>query len=523
MSAIAGFFLLDGRPVEPGLLAGMTQRLSHRGPDGVHHWSAGSVGLGHCMRHTTPESLLEKLPLRSRDGTICLTSDARIDNREELLGSLDVRAVTAVTSRHDVPDSAFILAAYRKWGEECAGKLCGDFAFAIWDEAQQHLFCARDHMGVKPFYYFHDAHIFAFATEIKAILALEGVPRRLNEARIADYLLANFQDTTSTLYKGIRRLPAAHTLCVHRKTLRTQRYWSLDPNYQLSSRNDAEYAEAFRDCFRQAVASRLRSVFATGSTLSGGLDSSANVVMACDILRDKPKGNFKELHTFSAIYDQATSSDERAFIHAVLEHVGGDAPRLLSHYVHPDRLSPLTEWNSGAEIDDEPLWNPQMALHWSLYEAARQNGVRALLDGYGGDDVVSNGVPYLNELASCRAMDRVFAHRTCSGRKLRFIVAAHHLARRCQGVCAKLGNVSMAQGALREGSFSAASLRLPSSNSGGIRATHQPQSTAGAKPQQYGCGAGFNTKQARSEMFQCTFAALSGNAKWKVPLFDGSK
>lgn len=352
------------------------------------------------MRHTTPESLHEKLPLRSRDGTLCLTAHARIDNREELHDLLDVQSVAVRSSGAGIPDSAFILAAYRKWGEECAVKLCGDFAFAIWDESKQHLFCARDHMGVKPFYYYHDAHIFAFATEIKAILALEDVPRRLNEARVADYLLASFQDTTSTLYEGIRRLPAAHTLCVNRRTLRTQRYWSLDPHYQLSRRSDREYAEAFRGCFGQAVASRLRSASAMGSTLSGGLDSSANVAMACDILRNDPQSEPEGLHTFSAIYDQATSSDERAFIHAVLDHVRNDAPPLVSHYVHPDRLSPLTEWNSNAEADDEPLWNPQMALHWSLYGAAQQNGVRALLDGYGGDDVVSNGVPYLSELAS---------------------------------------------------------------------------------------------------------------------------
>jgi asparagine synthase (glutamine-hydrolysing) len=439
MSAIAGILLLNGEPVQPGLLGAMTHRLSHRGPDGVHRWSAGSVGLAHCMRYTTPESLQERLPLRSRDGAACLTAHARLDNREELLGLLDVQAVVDLpTSAASIPDSALVLAAYRKWGEQCVTKLCGDFAFAIWDEAKQHFFCARDHMGVKPFYYYHDARCFVFASEIKAILALECVPRRLNEARLADYLLAQFQDTTSTLYQDIWRLPAAHTLCVSRKTLRTRRYWSLDPHYELSCRNDAEYAEAFRHCFAQAVAPRLRSAYAMGSTLSGGLDSSANVVMACNILNGGASELKKALHTFSAIYDQATSSDERLFIQTVLQHVSQGAFQvqgafqqrsgnngaasvqvasvpLVSHSVHPDRLSPLTEWSGASENDDEPLWNPQMALHWSLYESAQQSGVRALLDGYGGDDVVSNGVPYLRELAS-------------RGRWIQFLRTAHALA-----------------------------------------------------------------------------------------------
>jgi asparagine synthase (glutamine-hydrolysing) len=350
------------------------------------------------MRHTTPESLHERLPLASRDKALCLTADARIDNREELLGMLDVRAVTDLPPS-STPDSALILAAYRKWGDECAAKLCGDFAFAVWDESKQHLFCARDHMGVKPFYYYRDAHCFAFASEIKAILALEWIPRRLNEARLADYLLAEFQDTTSTLYQDIWRLPAAHTLCVGCKALRTRRYWSLDPTYELPRQNDGEYAEAFRHQFQQAVSCRLRSSYSIGSTLSGGLDSSANVVMACEILRNASRSEFdKTLHTFSAIYDEATSSDERTFIRAVLQHVSKSP--LQQHSVHPDRLSPLTEWSSVSECDDEPLWNPQMALHWSLYQSARGSGARALLDGYGGDDVVSNGVPYLRELAS---------------------------------------------------------------------------------------------------------------------------
>jgi asparagine synthase (glutamine-hydrolysing) len=314
MSAIVGLLFFDGRPVEPGLLESMTQPLRHRGPDGISHWQSGPVGLGHCLRHTTPESQHEKLPLSTHDGAFCLTADARLDNRDELLDALRLPMAPDVTS-----DSALILAAYQKWGGECASRLLGDFAFAVWDAARQQLFCARDHMGVKPFYYYHDAHLFAFATEIKALLALPHVPHRLNEARLADYILSELDDAASTLYAGIERLPPAHSLCVTRDALQPRRYWNLAASFQLPRSSSAEYAEQFRALFEQAVGCRLRSASDIGATLSGGLDSSSIAVMSAEVLRADAS---TRLHTFSAVYDQASSSDERPFINAVLDYRG---------------------------------------------------------------------------------------------------------------------------------------------------------------------------------------------------------
>jgi hypothetical protein len=231
----------------------------------------------------------------------------------------------------------------------------------------------RSH-GVKPFYYYHDAHCFAFASEIKAILALEHIPRRLNEVRIADYLLPDFEDTTSTLYQDIWRLPA-HTLCASRKTLHTRRYWSLDPYYELPRQSDGEYAEAFRHCFRQAVAPRLRTAYAMGSTLSGGLDSSSNVVMAHDILRSESGVNWKRgctpsrpfttwrLRAMSGCSSRLFCSTCRDTLYKAQSMEAAIAqmkttlvaPLFFPHSVHPDRLSPLTEWSRDSETDDEPL------------------------------------------------------------------------------------------------------------------------------------------------------------------------
>ena len=114
----------------------MVGAMKHRGPDGIHTWREGSVALGHCMLHTTPESLYDTLPMESRDGNLVLTADARIDNREELMRVLDLRP----TKDRPVTDCDLIMAAYQKWGEACPEHLLGAFAFAIWDKRARRLF-----------------------------------------------------------------------------------------------------------------------------------------------------------------------------------------------------------------------------------------------------------------------------------------------------------------------------------------------------------------------------------------------
>jgi len=229
LSAIAGIYYRDGRPVMHSNLEQMLANLAHRGPDGAGLWSEANVGLGHRMLWTTPESLHERLPLYTQAGDLAITADARLDNRDELLTSLRLTDRPA----GEISDSALILAAYQEWGDACPQKLLGDFAFAIWDGRKQHLFCARDHFGVKSFFYYASDTLMVFANEIKALLTLSDVPRRLNETRIADYLTGIFEDQTATFYQGILRLPAAHTLTIDAHSMRLKRYWVLDPTYEL--------------------------------------------------------------------------------------------------------------------------------------------------------------------------------------------------------------------------------------------------------------------------------------------------
>lgn len=387
MSAIAGIYYLDERTVERADLTRMVDILAHRGPDGSNIWSEGVIGLGHRMLWTTPESLLEKLPLVNQSSDLAITADARIDNRDELIAALNLTDCPA----EKITDSELILAAYEKWGESCPEQLLGDFVFAIWDERKQVLFCARDHFGVKPFYYYSSDRAFVFATEIKAILCLPEVPRRLNEVKVGDYLTSNFDDTAITFYQEILRLPPAHSMTVSTQGTLIKSYWSLDPTRELRLGSDEEYADEFRKIFTEAVRCRLRSAFPVGSLLSGGLDSSSVTCVARKLLA---QNGTQPLPTFSAIFDEVTQCDERPFINAVLAQ-GSIEP----HYVHGDQLSPLDDLDRVLWHQDEVLFAFNQFLNWNLYKTANNQGVRVLLDGFDGDTTVSHGVGYLRELA----------------------------------------------------------------------------------------------------------------------------
>ncbi len=411
MSAIVGIHYVDGRPVERIDLDRMVDSLAHRGPDGAGVWLAGAVGLGHRMLWSTPESHHEHLPLHSRAGDCILTADARIDNRGELIAALDL------TDRApgEIGDGELILAAYERWGERCAEKLLGDFVFAIWDGRNRGLFCARDSFGVKPFYYYRaPGGAFAFASEIKALLCLPQVPRRLNEVRVAEYLTGIVEDQAATFYQDILRLPPGHCLLVSRERTRLWQYWSLDPRAELRLGSDEDYAEAFRAIFAEAVRCRLRSTFPVGAMLSGGLDSSSIVCVARGLVGAAPK---RHLHTFSAIFpglppEDLAEIDERHYIEAVLA-----AGEIEPYYVQADQLSPLGDIDRILWHQDQPFVAPNLFLNWGLHGAARQAGARVLLDGFGGDSTVSHGGVYLTELMHTGQWDTLASEVVALGQR----------------------------------------------------------------------------------------------------------
>lgn len=398
MSAIAGLYLLDGRVVDRGVPARMIETMPHRSPDGSAVWAAGPVGLAHGAFHTTPESLHEVLPLTNEAGTLTITADARIDNRGELIASL------ALSGRPEsIADSELILAAYEAWGEGCVDQLVGDFAFTIWDGPERRLFCARDHFGVKPFYYHHrPGGAFVFGTEIKAILAA-GVPGRLNETRVADYLVGMREDAEITIYEGVWRLPASHALTVTEAGLQVRRYYELAPAEGIpQDASDDWYDERFRGLFTEAVRCRVRSAFPVGSQLSGGMDSSAVTCVARDVLQEEGR----DLHTFSLVFEETKECDERPYIDAVTAQ-GGTTP----HFVSGDAVGPLSNLDEVYDVLDDGLVGGTQHLVWELIQASRAAGTRVVLDGVDGDNVISHGELYLKELVEAGDWAG-FAHET---------------------------------------------------------------------------------------------------------------
>jgi asparagine synthase (glutamine-hydrolysing) len=393
VSGIVALYYPDGRPVSRPVLEEMTGSLAHRGPDGSGCWLAGQVGLGHATHRTTPESARVKHPVRSagtrgegKGGNLVLSADARIDNRRELLPLLDVGGKRP----DEISDEELILLAYEKWGEACPEEFLGDFAFALWDGREKKLFCARDQIGTRPFYYHGTDRLFLCASEIKAILRHPEAERLLNEERVADYLGMVFEDKAGTFYRNIFRLPPGHSLTVGPRGLTLRSYWALDRDAAVRLGSDEEYAAAFDDIFTDALRCRMRSPRPPGFLLSGGLDSSSMVCKA-RCLGGGGEGN--PLLTFSASFHDFPQVDEQNFIDEVIKG-GGVEPA----YVRADRVSPLHDIEGVLRHQDEPFHAPNLFVYWILAEEARRRGVDVLIDGVDGDTTVSHGMEFLVEL-----------------------------------------------------------------------------------------------------------------------------
>lgn len=382
MSGIAGIYCRGGRPAEARLLSGMLALLQRRGPDGSGAWLDGPIGLGHTALETTPGSQSENQPVVLFSGRLVITADARLDNRRELIERLGLDAVEPDA----IGDATLIARAYDKWAEHCPNELLGDFAFAIWDSARNRLFCARDIFGVRPFYFHHQpGRLFAFASEPSAILSNPEVPYRLNEGRIADFLINQLEgiDTACTFFEGIFRLPPAHAILIDENGLRRWRYWSLEPGPLQRLKSDDAFAEAFLEVFTDAVRCRLRGAGTVGSMLSGGLDSGSIVAVASRLRIENGNG---PLPVFSAVGPgEENCVETRAVLSA--QTMAGLDPHSVNHAGLGDFLPILADLTWSA---DEPF-DTHMTLVRAVYLSAQRAGIKALLDGIDGDTVLSEG------------------------------------------------------------------------------------------------------------------------------------
>ena len=396
MSGITGVWNFDGQPVNQNLLHRMTAAIAHRGPDHIGRWVNGSVGFGHAMLHTTPESVNEKQPLTDESGNLCLTMDGRIDNREEMIAELESKGARL----RDYTDAEIVLRAYECWGSECPQKMIGDFSFVIWDERERQLFCARDVAGSKPFVYHRNHRRFLFSSELHALFEDPTTPQEPNEGMIGEYLAVKITHTEETLYKNIMRLPPAHAMIVKNGQAMKFRYWNIDGAREIKYRSDREYAEHFTDVFKESVRCRLRSHRPVGAYLSGGLDSSSVVSMAQTIYREGLVDD-SGFETFSMVFP-GLACDETVYIREMVERWNLRANYLSLTEAPLDRLRKQTSFYK--DICDYPNGTQADPIRVLV----KEKGIRVLLTGFGGDERLNGSLYYLADFVRRGKFLRLF-------------------------------------------------------------------------------------------------------------------
>lgn len=397
MSGIVGIFGRDGAPVDRPLLRSLTHFLSFRGPDAREVWVEGQVGFGHTLLRTTNESLGERQPT-SLDGRFTITADARIDCRAELLTAL-VNAGRKV--RQVAPDSELILHAYAAWGEDCVEHLRGDFAFAIWDARRKALFCARDHFGIKPFYYAELGDTFIFSNTLDCVRLHPEVPDELNDSAIADFLLFGLNcHQATTAFRHIRRLPPAHALSVSADGIRLERYWRVPTDGRVRYSRPEEYVEHFQTLMQSAVADRLRTTRA-GIWLSGGMDSSSIAATAREL--SAKSGGTTDLRAYTVVYESLIPDREGEHAREVAKFLGIPVRCLAmdSYQLFERREGP-------AFVFPEPVEDPFAVALFDQYRAVAAD-CRVMLSGTGGDELMYFQMwPYTRDLLRKRRWQRLF-------------------------------------------------------------------------------------------------------------------
>ena len=333
MCGIAGIVADPNRTVDPVVLQRMANALAHRGPDGEGFllgsgaWqdlryrfhprtdaagvdSTVRVGLGHRRLAILDLSDRGLQPMCTPDRRRWIVFNGEIYNHLALKAALKGRGYSFTTRT----DTEVLLNAYVEWGDNCVDRLDGMFAFAVWDDVDTRLFCARDRLGIKPLYYCSTSAGFAFASEIKALTALPECNREADDEAVVGFLThGNCDFGERTLFRGVRSLPAGHTLAVAPTgRIATRRYWTLDPGSHSACADGAQ-VHALRETLVDTVRNHLISDVRIGSCLSGGLDSSSLVGVIGKIARDEPESAGAlngRLLTFTSCFDQK-AFDER--------------------------------------------------------------------------------------------------------------------------------------------------------------------------------------------------------------------
>ena len=396
MSGICGIVNLNGDPIHRELLERMTAFMVFRGPDAQDVWINGGVGFGHTLLRTTFESAHEQQPF-SLDGKVWITADVRIDGRDELKEKL---AAIGRDGLGEVTDVALVLHAYHAWDKDCVKHLIGDFAFAIWDDSRRRLFCARDHFGVKPFFYASLGQSLVFSNTLDCLHQHPDVTDTLNDLAIADFLLfGTNQDPGGTAFADIRRLPPAQSLTWSDEGLKLNCYWTLPTNVEIRYRPAGDYVERFREVLEIAIADRLRTRN-IAVDMSGGLDSTSVAAIAKRLLAGENMPFGLRAHTI--VYDRLIPDKEREFAGMVADKLG-----ISIQYCVADDYRLYQQFDQLGMHLPEPMHAPELAM-FIAYRRLQSVQGRVLLTGWDGDTLLNESPkPYFRQLLRERSFGRL--------------------------------------------------------------------------------------------------------------------
>lgn len=386
MCGIAGYVTLSPSSEPDSVLRRMADSIRHRGPDAEGYFRDEFASLGH-RRLSIIDLATGGQPMTNETGNLQIVYNGEIFNHADIRKELE-RAGHRYKSRSDTET---ILHAYEEHGPECVVKFRGMFAFAIWDCTSRTLFCARDRLGIKPFYYFWNGRLFAFASEIKALLEHPAISPEFEESLLSEHLAFGYSSGERTLFAGIRKLMPGHQLLLTAEGLTIERYWDVPRPAAIAKRDDNEWIGECRRRLEETVRMRLMSDVPLGMFLSGGVDSSAIAALMARMVSSRVK-------TYAVGYREETFS-ELDYARQMAQRIGTEHREVVVSAEDFFNVLPKLIWH-----EDEPItWPSSVSLYFVSQLASEQ--VKVVLTGEGSDEMFAGYSRYRFYLLNKRWMD----------------------------------------------------------------------------------------------------------------------
>ena len=376
MCGISGIVNKAGGTVDEARIRKITDIVAHRGPDNAGYHFSGALALGHRRLSIIDLDARGHQPM-CYEGRYWIAYNGEVYNYLEIRRELEQLGAFFRTAT----DTEVIVAAYAQWGVGCLKRFNGMWAFAIHDTRENIVFLARDRFGVKPLYYSDGPAEFVFGSEIKQLVALQGRVVA-NQRVITEALLTYFDGHTSeTFFAGVRTLPQAHFMVYHLAThsYSIDRYYELKPDTEFGRLGRADATAAFRSLLEDSVKLRLRADVTVGTCLSGGLDSSAMSGLAAREYHAAAGQKFTGIHAKSV----ERRSDESAMARIVADHLD-----IRLTVVEPTTEDFVRTIDEVVYTQEEPFGSPSMFMGWHVFQEAKAQNCKVMLNGQGGDEVL---------------------------------------------------------------------------------------------------------------------------------------